>query len=80
MKKYIFNKIANLTSDILNIDKKKLNTKSNSSNIKNWDSLANFQILLSIEKEFKIKIKSHEYEKLNSLSEMVELVKTYKIK
>lgn len=76
--KNIENKIIEIISDVLNINKKKINNNSNSKNIKNWDSLANFNILISIEKKFSIKIKTQDYSKLNTVKEIISLIKTYK--
>jgi len=73
----IVNKIHEIVSEVLNIDKKEINNKSSSKNIKNWDSLANFNILISIEKKFSIKIKTQDYSKLNSVKEIISLVKTF---
>lgn len=41
---------------------------------KNWDSLGNFNILLSAEKKFKIKFNSQEFSKLNSYKEILRIV------
>ena len=73
----IVNKIHEIVSEVLNIDKKEINNKSSSKNIQNWDSLANFNILISIEKKFSIKIKTQDYSKLNSVKEIISLVKTF---
>ena len=51
------------------------NEKSKIYDYKNWDSLANFNILLSIEKEFKIKFNSKEFSALNSFSDILKNVK-----
>ena len=76
--KNIDSKIQEIISEVLNIDKKEINNNSNSGNIKNWDSLANFNILISIEKKFSIKIKTQDYSKLNNVKEIISLVKTFK--
>lgn len=76
--KNIDSKIIEIISDVLNINKKKINNNSSSKNIKNWDSLANFNILISIEKIFSIKIKTQDYSKLNTVKEIISLIKAYK--
>ena len=76
--KNIDSKIQEIVSEVLNIDRKEINNNSNSGNFQNWDSLANFNILISIEKKFSIKIKTQDYSKLNNLKEIVSLVKTFK--
>ena len=56
----------------------RFNEKSKIYDYKNWDSLANFNILLSIEKEFKIKFNSKEFGALNSFSDILMNVKKKK--
>ena len=55
---------------------KKLRIKFNSSakNIKNWDSLAHINIILNIERMFKIKFKVSEIAELKNVGEMVDLI------
>ena len=76
--KNIDSKIQEIVSEVLNIDRKKINNNSNSGNFQNWDSLATFNILISIEKKFSIKIKTQDYSKLNNVKEIISLVKTFK--
>ena len=58
--------------------KGRFNEKSKIYYYKNWDSLANFNMLLSIEKEFKIKFSSKEFSSLNSFSGILKNVKKKK--
>ena len=51
------------------------NVNSKIYDYKNWDSLANFNILLAIEKEFGIKFKTDEFSSLNSFREIIKNVK-----
>lgn len=41
---------------------------------KKWDSIGNFNLLLSIEKKFNIKFNAHEFNKLNSFKNILEIV------
>tara|TARA_B100000945_G_C20376099_1_gene594684 strand:- start:748 stop:984 length:237 start_codon:yes stop_codon:yes gene_type:complete len=43
--------------------------------VKTWDSLANFNILLDIEKKFSVKFNSKEFSNLNSFKEIYKNVK-----
>tara|TARA_B100000029_G_scaffold426668_1_gene435687 strand:+ start:455 stop:691 length:237 start_codon:yes stop_codon:yes gene_type:complete len=58
--------------------KSKFNEKSKIFSYKSWDSLANFNILLLIEKEFKVKFNSKEFSSLNSFSDILKNVKKKK--
>ena len=54
----------------------KINVKKNSKiyDYEKWDSIGNFNLLLLIEKKFKIKFNSQEFNKLNSLKEIKKAV------
>lgn len=39
-----------------------------------WDSIGNFNLLLSIEKKFQIKFNPQEFNKLNSFKEILKIV------
>lgn len=73
-KNFSKSKLIKIFKDELKI-KGSFNEKSNIYDYKNWDSLANFNILLSIEKEFKIKFNSKEFSVLNSFSDILKNVK-----
>ena len=57
-------------------DQLKINIKSTSKiyDYKEWDSIANFNLLLAIEKKFKIKLSSQEFNNLNSYKEILKVV------
>ena len=74
LKNFSKSKLIKIFKDELKI-KGNFNEKSNIYDYKNWDSLANFNILLSIEKEFKIKFNSKEFSTLNSFSDILKNVK-----
>ena len=52
-----------------------VNEKSKIYDNKKWDSLGNFNLLLSIEKKFRIKFNSKEFNQLNSFSDILKVVK-----
>jgi acyl carrier protein len=53
----------------------KVNEKNKINDFEEWDSLANFNILLSCEKNFKVKFSPKEFNKLNSFKEILKVVK-----
>lgn len=71
-------KIIGIISKVLNADDNEINLKSDTNNVKNWDSLANFNILQSIEKNFSIKVKTQDFSKLNSVKQILTLIKKYR--
>jgi acyl carrier protein len=55
--------------------KKKFDENLKIYSIKNWDSLSNFNILLDIEKEFKIRFNTKEFSELNNFKQILQNVK-----
>lgn len=67
-------KLINLFKKQLKINGK-FNENSKIYDYQSWDSLANFNILLSIEKEFSLKFSTDEFSSLNSFKEIYQYVK-----
>ena len=67
-----------LITELKEIFKKELNINVKESNKINdnekWDSIGNFNLLLSIEKKFKIKFNPQEFNKLNSFKDILKIV------
>ena len=53
----------------------KVNSDSKLLDLKAWDSLGNFNVLLACEKKFKIKFSESEFSRLNSFKGILEVVK-----
>ena len=70
-KKLLFDKIKLVCKKIL---KKKVNIKSKIYDFKEWDSFANFNILLHCEKVFKIKFSANEFSKINNIKEIYSTI------
>ena len=56
------------------INEKKIDINSESNHFKRWDSLANINIALKIEKKFKIKVKASDMENMNSVKKIVKIL------
>ncbi len=69
----LIKKIENIFQNII---KKKINSKSNSKNTKGWDSLNHVKLILSLEKNFKIKFALSEFDQLNSFSNIKKIIKS----
>ena len=72
-----------LITELKKLFKKELKMNVNEKNkiyeTERWDSIGNFNLLLSIEKKFKIKFNPQEFNNLNSFKEILKSV-TNKIK
>tara|TARA_B100000242_G_C43020544_1_gene474879 strand:- start:1257 stop:1487 length:231 start_codon:yes stop_codon:yes gene_type:complete len=69
-------KIENFILKNLNIKNKKIKIKKNLSLLnQNFDSLEFLKLIFKLEKKFKLTIKSKEYEKLNTVENIIRYVK-----
>ena len=70
-KKFLVGELKKLFKKELN-----MNVKENNKiyNTENWDSVGNFNLLLSVEKKFKIKFNKREFNNLNSFKEILKSV------
>lgn len=59
-KKKIIEDSKKVFSEIMGVNIKTINDKSNPENIENWDSLGHVQLVAGLEKKFKIKISAEE--------------------
>jgi|TARA_B110000971_G_scaffold186685_1_gene195554 acyl carrier protein len=57
---------------------KKLNLDSNIKNITDWDSMNHIILIMEINKKYKISISLEESVKINSIKNIVKVVKKYK--
>jgi acyl carrier protein len=76
-KKFSKNELIKIFKDQLKI-KGKFKKTSKIYYYKSWDSLANLNILLSIERAFKVKFSTKEFSVLNSFVDILENVKKKK--
>jgi len=70
-KKFLTNKLKELFKKELKIN---VNENSKIYDNENWDSIGNFNLLLSIEKKFKIKFNPLEFNRLNSFKDILKIV------
>tara|TARA_Y100000816_G_scaffold292372_1_gene287292 strand:+ start:1244 stop:1489 length:246 start_codon:yes stop_codon:yes gene_type:complete len=70
----IFEEISNIISKTLNIKVNDLNLNSGKNNILKWDSLNQVKIILAIEEKYKIKFGTDNFEDLNNIKKIVEVV------
>jgi acyl carrier protein len=56
------------------INEKKIDMNSESNHFNKWDSLANVNIALKLEKKFNVKIKASDMENMNSVKKIVKII------
>ena len=71
----IFEKLNEIFEDVLDLDETPELTDATSANdIEEWDSLSHIQLIVAIEKAFKLKFTSQEILKWNNVGEMVDTI------
>ena len=66
-----------IMSELFNIDKKKIGTKTNMDNTKNWDSVAHMNLIMSIEEKFKIDLKDDDIVEMISFDLIFDTINNY---
>jgi acyl carrier protein len=70
----VMNDLQPIFADILDQPDVRLSPESNASNVDGWDSLAHINLVMAIEKRYKIKFALGELQDLKNLGEMVTLI------
>ena len=69
----IFSKLNEIFEDVLDLDETpELTDDTSAEDIEEWDSLSHIQLIVAIEKAFKIKFTSHEILKWKNVGEMLD--------
>jgi acyl carrier protein len=70
----IIQDLQTIFSDVLDLPDLRLTAESNAHNVEGWDSLAHVNLVVAIEKRYKIKFALAELRSLNNVGEMADLI------
>ncbi len=70
----IFEKLNEIFTDVLDLDECNLSDETSANDIEEWDSLSHIQLIVAIEKAFKIKFTSLEIMKWQNVGEMAQAI------
>ena len=73
-----FEKLKKVIAEVLNVDPEEITMETTFTDDLGADSLDVFQIMMGIEEEFDIEIPAEEAEKISTVEEAVELIKSAK--
>ena len=73
-------KLFSILAKILNVKLNKINLRTNSKNLDEWDSLASLNIITFLEKKFRNKINKIDVKDTTSARSIIKLLKKNKIK
>ncbi len=73
-RKDIFEKLNEIFTDVLDLDECNLTDDTSADDIEEWDSLSHIQLIVAVEKEFKIRFSSLEIMKWKNVGELVDSI------
>lgn len=74
--KQILEQLNPVFIDVLDNESIQLTESTSAADIEEWDSLTNVQIIVAVEKHFKIRFTTAEIQKLNNVGDLCNLIKT----
>lgn len=70
----IYERLNNVFRDVFDDDSIKVNEKTTSSDIEDWDSLEHINLIVAVEQEFGIKFNMNEVISMTNVGDMVEII------
>lgn len=70
----IYDELNEIFMDVLDLDEVELTDETSADDIDEWDSLSHIQLIVAIEKTFKIKFTSKEIMSWKNVGEMVDCI------
>ena len=71
----IYTRLTEIFEDVLDADDVMLTAATTAKDVEGWDSLTHIRLILTIEKAFKIKFSTSEVGKLQTVGDLVRLIK-----
>ena len=75
MSKDLFKIVNEIFIDVFDDNSLIIKEDTNADDIEDWDSLANINLVVAMEKEFNLKFNINDIEKLNNVGDMIDLIK-----
>lgn len=72
----IYEKLNEIFCDILDLDDIELSDETNANDIEEWDSLAQIQLVVAIEKAFELRFNSQEIVEWKNVGDMVDSIQS----
>jgi acyl carrier protein len=76
----IYNRLTQIFEDVFDEDSIRVTPELSAKDVDGWDSLTHIRLMLTVEKAFKIKFSTSEIGRLQSVGDLVALIKVALIK
>ena len=70
----ILSQVSKILSDVLDVEDLIITEKTHASDVNEWDSLNHIQLIVAIEKHFKIRFTSREIQSWSNVGEMIDSI------
>lgn len=70
----VFERVTDIFRDVFDDDELVISDSTNSEDIEDWDSLEQIQLIVGMEKEFKVKFDIKTVNSLENVGQMVDLI------
>lgn len=70
----VFERVTDIFRDVFDDDELVISDSTNSEDIEDWDSLEHIQLIVAMEKEFKVKFDIKTVNSLENVGQMVDLI------
>ena len=70
----VFERVTDIFRDVFDDDELIISDSTNSEDIEDWDSLEHIQLIVGMEKEFKVKFDIKTVNSLENVGQMVDLI------
>ncbi|HKH62165.1 MAG TPA: acyl carrier protein [Flavitalea sp.] len=75
----ILSQVTKILMDILDVEDLTITEKTYAADVNDWDSLNHIQLIVAIEKHFKIRFTSREIQSWSNVGEMIDSIERKKI-
>ncbi len=70
----IISKIADIMSDVFDVDDVDVNATTSADDIDEWDSLSHIRFIITLERQFKIKFRNEEIADLKNVGDLARVI------